>query len=191
MQKLIAHVIVAASLWFGLGRLGISSWWRLAAIVGGALAVHSVWERLLYQPFANLGARAVDRNDPLMKEALRLAAENMHRLRALFPEHPHDTVVRFGLRVKSGKTEYVWGDLLELGDSTARVFLRTPPTEDADIPDRTLTIPVADIDDWQIEFRDGTLRGGFTNRAVFRITEREEGYLHPKLREELQRYKDT
>jgi len=35
------------------------------------------------------------------------------------------------------------------------------------------------------------LRGGFTNRAVFRITEREEGRLHPTLREELQRYRDA
>jgi uncharacterized protein YegJ (DUF2314 family) len=126
-----------------------------------------------------------------MKEALRLAVESMPQLRALFPEHPSDTVVRFGLKVKSGKAEFVWGDLLEIDDSNAKVFLRTLPTEEADIPDRTLTIPVSDIDDWQIEFRDGSLRGGFTNRAIFRITDREEGGLHPRLREELQRYRDT
>lgn len=190
MQKLVAHLIVAAGLWFGLGHFGVSPLWRAAAIVGGAFAVHLIWERLFCQPFVHLGARGIDPDDPLMKEARRLAAETMPALRALFPEHPHDTVVRFGLRVKSGKTEFVWGDLLELSDSTAKVFLRTPPTEEADIPDRTLTILVADIDDWQVEFRDGTLRGGFTNRAVFRITEREEDRLHPTLREELQRYRD-
>jgi len=191
VQKLIAHLIVAAVLWFGLHHFGVSALWRVAAVMGGAFAVHIFWERFLHRPFIHFGARGIDPDDPLMKEARRLARENITRLRALFPEHQHDTVVRFPLRVKSGKTEYVWGDLLELNDATANIFLRTPPIEEADIPGRRLTIPTSDIDDWQIEFQDGTLRGGFTNRAVFRITEREEGRLHPTLREELQRYRDA
>jgi uncharacterized protein YegJ (DUF2314 family) len=93
--------------------------------------------------------------------------------------------------VKSGKVENVWGDLLELGETTAKIFLRTAPVEEADIKDRTMTIPVSDIDDWQIEFRDGTLRGGFTNQAMFRIFQREEGYMPKQFIEQLQRFKEV
>jgi len=36
---------------------------------------------------------------------------------------------------------------------------------------------------------DGSLRAGFTQQATFRILERENGSLHPKLAEQLARYR--
>jgi uncharacterized protein YegJ (DUF2314 family) len=191
MLKLLAHIAVALVIWFALAFFGVGIAWRLAAIALGAVAIHQFWERVLFNPFLCLGAMPVSSDDPLMQEARRMAAASMPTLRRLFPEHPKDTSVRFGLRVKSGKIEHVWGDLLELADSTAKVFLRTPPTEEVEMSDRTMSIPVTDIDDWQIEFTDGTLRGGFTNRALFKIFEREQGYQHPKLDAQIQRYKDA
>ena len=189
MLKLVVHVAVALSLWLGLAYFGFGAATKCGAVVAGAVAVHFIWERVFFNPFLYLGAMPVSNDDPLMAEARRLAAESMPTLHALFPEHRHDTTVRFALAVKSGKREKVWGDLLELTDTTAKVYLRTPPVEEADIPDRNMTIPVADIDDWQIEFADGTLRGGFTIQAMFRIFERQEGYLHPAFHEQQHRFR--
>lgn len=191
MQKLLTHLIVAAGLWFGLKSIGVAAGWRWIAIVGGAVLVRLIWERLFQYPFLYLGARPIDQNDPLMANARKQAAANFDKFRSLYPEHQQDTCVRFALRVKSGKMEYVWGDLLELGETTAKVFLRTAPIEEADINDRTTTIPISDIDDWQIEFRDGTLRGGFTNRALFKIFQREEGHMPRQFLEQLQRFKEV
>lgn len=50
------------------------------------------------------------------------------------------------------------GDLLELRSDEATVYLRAPPVGDADISDRRMIIPVAEIVDWQIMFPDGSLR---------------------------------
>ena len=55
--------------------------------------------------------------------------------------------------------------------------------------ERTLTIAISEIDDWQIVLPDDTLRGGFTNRAVFRIMER-EGTLRASERKMLERFRD-
>jgi uncharacterized protein YegJ (DUF2314 family) len=53
-----------------------------------------------------------------------------------------------------------------------------------------MTVPVSDVTDWQIEFRDGTLRGGFTNRAMYKIFERQEGHMPARFLEQLKRFKE-
>ena len=191
MLKLLSHIIVAAGLWFGTRALGVH--WALAcgAVVAGAFAVHFVWERVFFQPYAYLGTMPLASDDPLMAAARADARASFEKFRQLFPEHSRDTMVRFALRVKNGDVEYVWGDLLELTETTAKVYLRTPPVAEADLPNRTMDIKVEDIDDWQIEFTDGTLQGGFTNRALFRIFEREQGYMHPAFTEHMARFRDA
>jgi uncharacterized protein YegJ (DUF2314 family) len=191
MLKLILHIAVAAAVWLGVAHFGHGWPVRLVSVAIGAFAVHFLWERFVNAPFLYLGARPVSPDDPLMVEAVQKARSSLDRMRTLYPEHCTDTVVRFPLRTKSGRIEQVWGDLLELGNDTAKVYLRTPPVEDAELSDRTIEVALADISDWQIEMRDGSLRGGFTNRAMFRIFEREEGAPHPAAKEQLARFKDV
>lgn len=191
MLKLVTHILVALALWFALRYFDWHWSVRVTAIVIGAFAVHLVWARFGSDPFLYLGAMPIAADDPLMLEAKRKGKATFEVLRQLYPSHAQDTCVRFALRVKSGNIEHVWGDLLELRDETAKIYLRTPPKEPADLPDRTFEIPVADIDDWQIEMRDGTLRGGFTNQVLFRIFERENGHMHPAFKEQFARFKDA
>jgi uncharacterized protein YegJ (DUF2314 family) len=190
MLKLFLHFAVAAALWFGFAYFDHGWPIRTLAVVLGAFGVHFVWERFAKDSFL-FGARPLSADDPLMIEAVQKARNTFDLMRTLYPDHRKDTVVRFSLRTKSGKIEHVWGDLLELEHDTARVFLRTPPIEEADIPERTIKVPIVDISDWQIEMRDGSLRGGFTNQAMFRIFEREEGAPHPAAREQLARFKEV
>jgi uncharacterized protein YegJ (DUF2314 family) len=107
----------------------------------------------------------------------------------LFREYPRDSLIKFRLRTKSGEIENVWGDLLELNPETAVTYLRTLPVGDVDLSDRRLTIPTADIVDWQVMVADGSLRGGFTQQATFRIMERENGSLPPQFAEQMKRYR--
>jgi len=191
MLKLILHIAVAAALWLGLGYIPFEWPVRMIFVVLGAFGVHFVWERLSNGSTLYLGARPVPSDDPLMVEAVEKARNSLDLLRTLYTEHRTDTVIRFPLRTKSGSIENVCGDLLELGNDTARIYLRTLPIEEAELPERTFEVAVAEISDWQIEMRDGSLRGGFTNRAMFRIFEREEGAVHPAAKEQLARFTDV
>jgi uncharacterized protein YegJ (DUF2314 family) len=160
------------------------------AIVAGAILVHVVWEKLFANPFLYLGARPISPDDPVMLDAKREAQASMPRLRELFPTHPKDTVVRFRLEPPGGQPEQVWGDLIELTATRAKVFLRTPPRQPMQIDERTMEISAEALDDWQIELPDGSLLGGYTNQAMFKIYEREEGRLHPAFREQIARFRD-
>ena len=52
-----------------------------------------------------------------------------------------------------------------------------------------MRIPVSDIVDWQVMVADGSLRGGFTQQATFRIIERESGTLPREYADQLNRYR--
>lgn len=190
MGKLILHVGVAAFL-VAVAR-GFSLGWVYtgAIVVAGVVAVHLVWERLFASPFDHLGSMPIANDDPLMLAAIEKAKESWPQFLSIYPDHKEDSIVKFRLRTTDGEIENVWGDLLELGADTADVYLRTPPVGEVDIPDRRMTVPRDDIIDWQVEYHDGTLRGGFSLQATYRIFEREEGHLPPEFLEQLGRYRD-
>lgn len=137
----------------------------------------------------HLGAAEVADDDPLMLSALAEAKRTWSDFVRLFPEHPQDSMVKYRVRTREGTVENVWGDLLELRADDATVYLRTPPVGDVDIPSPRMVVPLSDIVDWQIELQDGSLRGGFTQQATFRILEREQGSLPRRLAEQLARYR--
>lgn len=190
MAKLILHLLVACAMWFMIQFAGFGILQRLVGIVVGAIAVHFVWEKLIFNPMLYLGAMPVSDDDPLMTSAKARARETIPELRDLFPEHDQDSMVKFLFHNDSGTKENLWADLVSLSGDSAKVYIRTPPVEHTGDLDRKQEILVDDIVDWQVEMRDGSIRGGFTNFAMFKIFEREEGYLHPKLRPQMQRFTD-
>jgi uncharacterized protein YegJ (DUF2314 family) len=190
MGKTILHIIVALGLWFGLTYFDLHWVVKFGAIVIGAIVVHIIWERFIYNPFLYLGAIPVSSDDPVMLEAVENGKSTFVKFLEIYSDHKTDSCVRFRFETDEGAVENLWGDLLEIGEDQATVYLRTPPVNHNGELNRTMTIDRDQINDWQVEFRDGTLRGGYTNRAMFKIYEREEGLIHPKLLVHFHRFKD-
>ena len=190
MGKTILHIIVALCVWFGLTYFHLHWGIKLGAIVVGAILVHFVWEHFIYNPFFYLGAMPVANDDPVMLEAVENGKSTFTKFLEIYPDHKTDSCVRFRFETDSGAVENLWGDLLEITEDQATVYLRTAPVDHNGELDRKMTIDRDQINDWQVEFRDGTLRGGYTNRAMFKIYEREEGMIHPKLLVHFHRFKD-
>ncbi len=161
----------------------------LMALVGvvGVHILHGVLRSMLY---ARRGGAAIAKNHPLMLEAYAEAKRTWADFVALLAERPNDAVVKFRLLTAAGTTEIVWGDLVALNQEEAVVTLKTPPFGGLVNPgEPRMTIPLADVVDWQIVMDDETLRGGFTQQATFRIIEREKGSLTPQYKHELARYR--
>lgn len=188
MGTVLAHLLVgAAVIW--LGRRWHWPWWAVgAALATCAVVVHAALERGRRAP-GHLGATAVANDDPLMVAALDEARRTWSTFLRLYRDHPQATIVKFRLRTTAGDIENVWGDLLALDGEQVTVSLRTPPVGKTDIRDPRMTVPLSDVVDWQVMFPDGTLRGGFTQQATFRIIERDRGRLPGKLAEQLARYR--
>jgi uncharacterized protein YegJ (DUF2314 family) len=187
MLKLVAHIVVALSFWYGSGSLELSVGLRIAAVVLGAVAVHTLWEKFVFDPYLYLGALPVATDDPVMAKALDEARRTFPMFLKIYPEHVEHSMVRFAFETDGGETENLWGDLLEYTDTEAKVFVRTPQISHSGEFERTRTVPADKINDWQVEFSDGTLHGGYTNRALFTVYERERGPLPKQLREQLDR----
>jgi len=189
MAKLLTQLVVAVFIWIGLGALGVPRVARLLVLVLGATLVHYVWERLFPEYFSP-GSLPVADDDPLMMDALAKAQASMQDFLRLYPEHRTDSVVKFMLVTDQGVKEGVWADLVDISEGTARVYVRTPPVHQTAPFEPTCSVPVSEFIDWQIEFRDGSLRGGFTNQALFKAFERENGYLPPAMIPHLARFKE-
>src|SRR5688572_13754393 len=156
---------MAAALWWGLGAFDVHGGLRLLAIALGAVGVHLLWERVFYNPFEHLGVMPIHKDDPLMKEAVSRARSEMSRFLEIYPDHKEDTMVRFPFTTDEGTVEHLWGDLVEVSGDWAVVFARTYPTTHKGEFEPKMDVPLLAITDWQIEMRDGSLRGGYTNRA--------------------------
>jgi hypothetical protein len=188
MGTVIAHIAAAAVL-VGLGRWLHWPWWAIAAVLAAcAFMIQTALERGR-RARDHLGAFAIAHDDPLMVTALGEAKRTWSVFLCLYREYPQSTIVKFRLRTTAGEIENVWGDLLALDGDQAAVSLRTPPVGKTDVRDPRMAVPLSDVVDWQVMFADGTLRGGFTQQATFRIIERDRGRLPHKLAEQLARYR--
>ena len=188
MGTVLAHLVVgAAVIW--LGRQWHWPWWALAAALAtGAVVIHAALQRGR-RARGHLGAAAVAHDDPLMVAALGEARRTWTTFLQLYRQHPQTAILKFRLRTTAGDIENVWGDLLELDADRATVSLRTPPIGKTEIRDPRMAVALSDVVDWQVMFPDGTLRGGFTQQATFRIIERDRGPLPRRLAEQLARYR--
>jgi uncharacterized protein YegJ (DUF2314 family) len=191
VPKLILHITVALGIWFALAYFGVHWGYRLAAIFAGAVLVHLVWVRYLLNPYVYLGAMPVADDDPLMAAARRKARETFAEFLALYPAHQADAMVKFRFETDHGTRENLWADLVSIDGQTATIYVRTPPRQHGGPFERRQQIPAERIIDWQIEMPDGTIRGGYTNRALFQIYKREAGAMHPKLLAVYRRFQDA
>ncbi len=191
MFKTLLHILVALAIWFLLRAFDIGTPWRLGAIIIGAIGVHYFWEWFVFNPYSYLGAMPVANDDPVMLRAREKARDTLLQFfESIYPKYREDSMVKFRYDTANGDAEYLWADLLGVSGDQLKVYLRTPPVSYEESLDRNMTIERNQVVDWQVACPDATILGGYTNRAMFTILEREEGYLHPKLRKQLSYFRD-
>ena len=144
--------------------------------------------------FMNLGdgdlVTAMKADDPDMLRAVARAQEALPTLRELFRERPKDASVKFAFTTDAGTTEHLWADLLELGEATMRLRVRTKPATHAGDFALEQERPIDAIEDWQVEMPDGKIRGGFGYGPIFARAKKDLGSLPPGLAEHEHRFVD-
>lgn len=130
----------------------------------------------------------IDENEPLLLAAYEDARTALPRLREAFATCPETTLVRFPFRTDADTLEHLWGELLELRAAELRVRVATQPIEhEAELTEHTF--PLSDLEDWEVEFPDGTLEGGWTTRAMVALAERESLPVPREIERRLLRYR--
>lgn len=108
-------------------------------------------------------------SDPAMQKAFQKAKASLPQfLQELAkPKGSKNHVVKIGLPIKAGGTEYLWlGDLKLQGDSFSGVIDNTPVYVKQKSGDR-LTVKRSDVVDWMYVDAQGKLVGNFTACALY------------------------
>jgi hypothetical protein len=133
--------------------------------IGLALGLLWMWARARGRRRAGI---PIDPSDPRWAEAVARARSTIEEMRRLHAIGSAQMYVKYPLHTKSGSTEHVWGKLLELSAQDMKVSLETRPVQPPSAAP-PFTIPLAELEDWQLVQSDGGIRGGFTTRAQIQI----------------------
>lgn len=153
--------------------------WLLAGLAA-ALAI-GAWVRWRSPrpPYPPLGT---DPDDPLMLAAMERAQATLDRFRALHARWPEDAFVKLRFVSSSGEVEHLAAHVEAWEGERLSVLLVTPPVTHEGRVERLREIGPDEIEDWQVTAADGTIHGGFTQRAMFEIARREDVELPDELR---------
>jgi hypothetical protein len=137
-------------------------------LVLAAIAI-LVWVGLKY---ATPGGSPIAPDDPLWVAAVE-------RARATIPEmldhqrQGREVWVKFPVATRSGRKEHVWGRITALQGDSLQCAIETPPASPASAAAVGMTeIQAAEIEDWQVELEDRSIRGGYTTKAQAEIARR-------------------
>ena len=127
---------------------------------------------LRYQRRAAAGGSFVKPDDPLWSAAVARARETAQEMQQLHAAG-HLVLVKFPFQTDQNEREHVWGSVLGVSEQALRVNLETPPRRHRGKAPSELTVPIAELEDWQVELPDGSIRGGFTTQAEIELARRE------------------
>lgn len=132
----------------------------------------------------------IQSDDPLMLEAMARARATLDTFKALLNQARQDASVKLYFVSNSGEVEHLWAEVLEvLDEDSLGIRLLTPPVTHKGPLERLWTCSFADIEDWQIRDVNGSIHGGFSQRAIFAIARRDGITLPQKLAEMEKEYK--
>ncbi len=128
-----------------------------------------IWIGLKY---ATPQATPISPEDPLWVDAIRRARSTVPEMLALL-DAGRDVWLKFPIDT-TGPPEHVWGRATGRSGDTLYCRIETPTVARSGAPGRGSTeVRAADIEDWQVELEDGTVRGGFTTLAQAEIAKRD------------------
>ena len=182
---LFALAIAVAVVW-AIADTG--QWSYAGALILALLIAGTGWPRLFPNVFA---AYPVDRDDPIMRDAIARARRELGRLRTGVSEGRKEAYLKFPLKTANGDIEHIWGTVHSISSESAVVSLANEPIGEIDVSeDPRRTVHLSEAEDWMLVSSDGTTEGGYTHLAMARIVKRDKGRLPSAVRESLRTFKD-
>lgn len=162
-------------------------------VIGAPCTLYALLGRFRWRP----APLAIDPDEPLLLRASDQARARIPRLFELWPDAA-EAHVRFPFESQPADeeegieplVEHLWGKVLTLAPRSVSVRVLTPPVYGT-LEQETLELPLANVSDWEVELRDGSLEGGFTTRAMVAWAEREGQDVPVEITRRLPRYRDV
>src|SRR5262245_25144092 len=125
------------------------------------------------------GMTQVDTSSALWSEAVAKARASTPLLRQLMSSKVGPVAVKYPLTSANGETEHVWGELLDMDETSFRATLETLLVAGPPKTDGPYRLPLSELEDWLVNMPDGAIHGGYTMRAEIMLARR-AGRLVPR-----------
>jgi uncharacterized protein YegJ (DUF2314 family) len=147
----------------------------LAPVIVPVLLLAAVWAFVRWRsPRPDFPPLPTSPDDPLLAEAVRDARASLGEFMSLARTANQGALVKLRFVSNSGQVEHLWAELLTvISDDELKVRLVTPPVTHLGELDRMYTCTLTEIEDWQVRDAAGKVHGGFTQRAMFAIADRD------------------
>jgi uncharacterized protein YegJ (DUF2314 family) len=159
-------------------------------VIVAVILVVAVWAFVRWRsPRPDFAPLLTSPDDPLMVEALEKARTSLGEFMSLARGENQGALVKLYFVSNSEQVEHLWAELLSVvSDDELQVRLVTPPVTHSGELDRLYTCKVADVEDWQVRDAAGKVHGGFTQRAMFAIAQRDGVKLPRRLLQQKKEY---
>lgn len=152
--------------------------WLLIALL---LGLGGSW-RLLTLSHREPPARILA-SDPWLIEARARAQQQLPLLRQLLLLHPEQTLIKLRIHRDDAQYQGQWADVIDHDEDGLTVRTRGLG--------QRRRLAWDELEDWQVELDDGTIRGGFTVVATWAIHHRRSGRWPAAARRWLPRFPDA
>jgi uncharacterized protein YegJ (DUF2314 family) len=120
-------------------------------------------------------------DDPLLLAAIARARQTTPLMLELHARHAN-VLVKFAFQSDAGETEHVWGEVARIeGEIVTARLINHPVTHQGPLP-AAMTVPLMELEDWQVFEPGGDVRGGFSTRAIIDLCRRDRRPIPPELR---------
>lgn len=165
----------------------------LTPIIAADSHGHSQVVAVLEEAGARLDRQRSDapQADPLLHAAHQRARGSCTTMLKLFRKYPHTTMVKVPFETDSQVEERIWCDVLSVNGKNLTCRIRTYPVSQVARIDLVQNFRIDQVEDWQVDPGDGSIRGGFTFGVLFENCRRENGgTLPPTVAQDAARYVD-
>ncbi|MCB1681356.1 MAG: DUF2314 domain-containing protein [Rhodospirillales bacterium] len=157
----------------------------IVALIGVAACLNMISPGPEFMPLVT------DPDEPLLKEAMEKAQGTLETFYELLGKFPENALVKLYFVSNTDQVEHLWAEVLEReGEGELKVRLVTPPVTHKGQLDRLYTCTTEEIEDWAVRDDEDCIYGGFTERAMFAIAERDGVKLPEKLLERKAQYRE-
>jgi len=119
-----------------------------------------------------------------LEQSVAAAHETMPYFLEQVDKNIDGAFIKFPLKTPQELTEHIWAYVHSFRDGRFNVSLANAPFDDQQPTDGRRDVPIADVEDWQIMYPDGQIKGAYSVIALFRYHENRGKKLSPKMKKQ-------
>jgi uncharacterized protein YegJ (DUF2314 family) len=194
---IVRRILGSISLTFGLGLMGWFGYNLVHPTPEFQNHFRSIFQLLVPIAFITFGWRWIRYQGPGIEEVTRPdfhcreleeSLEQAKKSIAYFLQEVAKNVdgafIKFPMKTANGSTEHIWAYVHSYCDGIFNVSLANQPRDARELERSRRDVPAGAVEDWQIMYPDGRIKGAYSLIALFRHRENQQQTLSPKMRKQ-------